>query len=103
MVRVIVPPMAIWAIEVNCRTTETDDPEAAKFIIIKLKEEKGMGLVPAEIDPEDTPADAVASESVRTEMPVPLPAVAAPIVRPLRVIMTEVEAPIPTPPVPITI
>ena len=77
---------------------ETDDPEAAKFMAIDLKEKGGLGLVIAEIDPEDTPADAVASVSVWTEMPVPLPAVADPIVRPLRVMMTAVEAPSPTPP-----
>ncbi len=82
----------------NCRTIETDDPDAAKFMAIEVKEKDGLGLVIAEIDPEDTPADVVASVSVRTEMPVPLPAVADPIVRPPRVMMTAVEAPIPTPP-----
>ena len=42
------------------------------------------------IPPEATPADAAVSESVCTVMPVLLPAVAAPIVKPLRVMVKTV-------------
>jgi hypothetical protein len=55
------------------------------------------------ITPEDTPADAVGSVSVCTVMPVALPAVAAPIVRPLRVIVKVVPAAIPATAVVMTI
>ena len=44
------------------------------------------------IPPDATPADATMSASVRTVMPVALPAVAAPIVTPLRVMMKAVLA-----------
>lgn len=44
------------------------------------------------ISPEGTPADAVVSEDVCTVMPVAFPAVAAPIVTPLSVIMKAVAA-----------
>ncbi len=47
------------------------------------------------IPPEATPADATVSASVCTVMPVVLPAVAAPIVRPLRVMVKGVLAAIP--------
>ena len=55
------------------------------------------------ITPEGTPADAVASVSVRTVMPVGCPAVAAPIVRPLRVIVKGMPAAIPATAVVMTI
>ena len=42
------------------------------------------------IPPDATPADAAVSASVCTVMPVALPAVAAPIVRPLRVMVKAV-------------
>ena len=63
----------------------------------------GLGISIADIDPEGNPTDVVASVSVRTVMPVGCPAVAARIVRPPRVMMAEVKAPIPTPPVVIMI
>ena len=47
------------------------------------------------IAPEATPADARVSWSVCTVMPVALPAVTAPIVRPLRVMVKAVAAAIP--------
>ena len=50
------------------------------------------------ITPDDTPADATQSVSVCTVMPVALPAVAAPIVMPLRVMVTNIGG-IPAPPV----
>ena len=48
------------------------------------------------IPPDATPADATVSASVCTVMPVALPAVAGPIVRPLRVMVTAVVAAMPT-------
>ncbi len=86
----------------KCRTTETGNPGTFEFIVIEVKKEMELGLagwVPAEIEPEGTPTEAVASVSVRTVMPVALPAVAAPIVRPLRVMTTGVQAPMLAPPV----
>ncbi len=47
------------------------------------------------IPPEATPVDAAASASVCTVTPVALPAVAAPIVRPLRVMVKAALAAIP--------
>ena len=47
------------------------------------------------IAPEATPAEATVSASVCTVMPVALPAVAAPMVRPLRVMVKAVLAAIP--------
>ncbi len=47
------------------------------------------------ISPEAVPADATVSESVCTVMPVALPAVAAPIVKPLRVMVKAVDAEMP--------
>ncbi len=47
------------------------------------------------IPPEAAPADAVVSVTVCTVMPVALPAVAAPIVKPDRVMMKAVDAGIP--------
>ena len=47
------------------------------------------------IPPDATPADATVSASVCTVMPVVLPAVAAPIVRPLRVMVKAVLAAMP--------
>ena len=47
------------------------------------------------IPPDGTPADATVSASVCTVMPVLLPAVTAPIVRPLRVMVKAVLAEIP--------
>ena len=52
-------------------------------------EEPG-GWFPVEITPDDTPADATQSVSVCTVIPVALPAVAAPIVMPLRVMVTYI-------------
>jgi hypothetical protein len=46
--------------------------------------------------PEAAPADATMSASVCTVMPVVLPAVAAPIVKPLRVMVKAVVAAMPT-------
>jgi hypothetical protein len=48
------------------------------------------------ITPDATPADATVSASVCTVMPVALSAVAAPIVTPLRVMVTAVVAAMPT-------
>ncbi len=48
------------------------------------------------IPPEATPADATVSASVCTVMPVALPAVAAPIVRPASVTVKGVVAAMPT-------
>ena len=48
------------------------------------------------IPPDATPADATVSASVCTVMPVALPAVATPIVRPLRVMVKAVVAATPT-------
>ena len=48
------------------------------------------------IPPEATPADATVSASVCTVMPVALPAVAAPIVRPVSVMVKGVAAAMPT-------
>ena len=47
------------------------------------------------IAPDAAPADAVTSASVCTVMPVPLPALIAPIVKPLRVMVKAVFAAIP--------
>ena len=51
----------------------------------------GLTITP----PEATPADATVSASVCTVMPVALPAVTAPIVKPLRVMVTAAFAEIP--------
>ena len=48
------------------------------------------------ITPDATPADATVSASVCTVMPVGLPAVTAPIVTPLRVMVKAVVAAMPT-------
>ena len=48
------------------------------------------------IPPDGTPADATVSASVCTVMPVALPAVAAPIVRPVSVMVKGVAAAMPT-------
>ena len=48
------------------------------------------------IPPDATPADATVSASVCTVMPVALPAVTAPIVTPLRVMVKAVVAAMPT-------
>ena len=48
------------------------------------------------IPPDVTPADATVSASVCTVMPVALPAVAAPIVRPVSVMVKGVVAAMPT-------
>ena len=48
------------------------------------------------IPPDATPADATVSASVCTVMPVPLSAATAPIVTPLRVMVTAVVAAMPT-------
>ena len=48
------------------------------------------------IPPDATPADATVSASVFTVMPVALPAVAAPIVRPVSVMVKGVVAAMPT-------
>ena len=53
-------------------------------------------VVGVKIPPDATPADATLSESVCTVMPVALPTVAAPIVRPLRVMVKAVVAAMPT-------
>ena len=53
--------------------------------------------------PEAAPADATVSASVFTVMPVPLPAVTAPIVKPLRVMVKVVFASMPATAVVMTI
>ncbi len=83
----------------NCRTGVTDDP--AKYVLMVI--EAKCSWAPAEIDPEDTPALGIGSESVCTVMPVALPAAAAPIVRPLRVMVKAVAALIPATAVVMTI
>ena len=86
---VMVPPMGTAVVVVNVMPTETvvaravDEGATARLVI----------LVP--IPPEATPADTRVSASVCTVMPVALPAVAAPIVRPLRVMVKGELAAIP--------
>ena len=86
---VIVPPIGTAVVVVNVMPTETvvaravDEGATARLVI----------LVP--IPPDATPADAAVSASVCTVMPSALPAVAAPIVRPLRVMVKAVFAAIP--------
>jgi len=84
--RVIVPPIGTAVVVVNVMPTDTfvaravDEGVTTRLVI----------LVP--IPPEAAPADTAVSASVWTVMPVVLPAVAAPIVRPLRVMVKGVRA-----------
>ncbi len=95
MKRVREAPIGIEVDAVNCRTGATDDSAKFTFIVIEVKEKVLVDWAPVAIAPEATPADAVVSASVCTVMPVALPAVAAPIVRPRRVIVKIVPAAMP--------
>ena len=75
---------------VNARFTWTPVLFARRSVGVMLNDTALGRLV--KISPEGTPADAVVSEDVCTVMPVALPAVAAPIVTPLSVIMKAVAA-----------
>jgi hypothetical protein len=98
MVRVKKAGIGTTVDAVNCRTGATDDPAKFVLMVIEVKEKEPGGWFPVEITPDDTPADATQSVSVCTVMPVALPAVAAPIVMPLRVMVTNIGG-IPAPPV----
>ncbi len=91
---VILPPAAMApavAEVVNLMTTET---EAVARAVDEGETDSAVTLEP--IPPEAAPADArVAAVSVCTVMPVALPAVAAPIVKPLRVMVNAVLAAMP--------
>lgn len=91
MVRVKFAPRGTGTDTANFKTGATDVPAEFVFIIIEVK----RGWVPAEIVPEVQPALGIQSMSVCTVMPAALPAVAAPMVRPLKVIVKAVPALIP--------
>ncbi len=93
--RVNVAPIGIVAEAISCRTGATDDPAKLVFMVREINVTELLGRIPAEIGPEDTPTDAVESASVCIVMPVALPAVAAPIVRPFRVMVKAVFAAMP--------
>jgi hypothetical protein len=92
----------------NRRTGETTEPAAFEFMEKDEKKPKYelVGWVPevAElITPEFMPADGVGSVSVCTVMQLAHPAVAAPIVRPLKVMVNGIFAAMPEIAVAITI
>ena len=90
MVSVIVPPTGIPESGVNCRTRATVDPATSEVMVMDVNVRAEVDAIEAAIPPEATPADAAVSASVCTVTPVALPAVAAPIVRPLRVMVKAV-------------
>ena len=88
----IFPPVASSEVVLNARVTATAAWEATRFApAIVITTAVGWDV----IAPDATPADAVTSASVCTVMPVALPALTAPIVNPLRVMVKAVFAPMP--------
>jgi hypothetical protein len=88
----------------NRRTGETAEPAAFEFMEKDEKKPKlelvgGVPEVAELITPEFKPADGVGSVFVCTVMQLAHPAVAAPIVRPLKVMAKAMPAPILAPPV----
>ncbi len=84
---------------VNTRTGWTVEPKPwnrpPKFKM-DVKLTAAVVAVSEAIEPEYTPIDAAVSTLVCTVMPVALPAVAAPIVKPNRVMVKAVDAAMPT-------
>ena len=100
MVRVKRAPIGIEVDTVNCKMAAIGDPVEFALKLIEVKEIELAGWVPdVAITPENTPADAVGSVSVCTVTQLVHPAVAAPIVRPLKVMVKAIFAPILAPPV----
>ena len=94
-VRVMVPPEGMGVVCVKARVTGTEDLFMTLSVETMLKQMIPVTVMVL-IPPEATPADATVSASFCTMMPVALPAVAAPIVTPLRVMVTAVVAAMPT-------
>jgi hypothetical protein len=96
---VILPPIGRKEVVANPRVTLTAVlPATRSALAIDKKTAVTCDdcAVAELITPDDTPADATQSVSVCTVMPVALPAVAAPIVTPLRVMVKAVLAAMPT-------
>ena len=79
----------------NARVTATAALFAKRSPVAILKVTKTTSVGWVVIAPDATPADAVTSASVCTVMPVALPALTAPIVNPLRVMVKAVFAAMP--------
>ena len=88
----MLPLIASAAVAVNARVTGIW-ALAATRLPAAMVNTTPVGCV--DIVPEGTPAEATVSASVDTVMPVKLPAVAAPIVRPERVMVKAVAAGMP--------
>ena len=84
----MVPPIGTVVAGVNTRTGCMAAPETPPDVTEEKKKTP-------DIAPDATPADAVTSASVCTVMPVALPALTAPIVNPLRVMVKAVFAAMP--------
>jgi len=88
--------IASAAVVVNARVTATPVLAATRSApAIVILTEVGDVCAVVVIEPDAAPADAVTSASVCTVMPVALPALAAPIVNPLRVMVNAVFAAMP--------
>ena len=96
----MLPLTASAAVVVNATVTGTRALAATRSPAAMLNTTP-VGCV--DIDPEAAPAEGTVSASVDTVMPVGLPAVAAPIVRPERVMVKAVAAGMPAPLVEMTI
>ena len=96
--------IASAAVVVKARVTGTAALFAKRFAsAIVITTAVGAVCAVAVIEPDATPGDANASLSVCTVMPVALPALRAPIVKPLRVMVKAVFAAIPATAVVMTI
>ena len=96
----IFPPVASAVVVLNARVTGTEAWFWTRFApAIVMTTSVGWVV----IAPDATPADAVTSASVCTVMPVALPALIAPIVKPLRVMVKAVSAAMPATAVVMTI
>ena len=88
----MLPLTASAAVVVNAKVTGTRALAATRSTVATVNTTP-VGC--ENIDPDAAPAEATVSASVDTVMPVGLPAVAAPIVRPERVMVNAVAAGIP--------
>ena len=95
----IFPPIGIIAEATNCSAILTPVLCATRSAVSIIKDT----AVGTPIPPEGAPADSKLSADVFTVIPVVLPAVAAPIVRPLRVMVKAVPAGMPEPAMVMTI
>ena len=88
----MLPLTASAAVVVNAKVTGTRALPATRSLAA-IVNTTPVGCV--DIAPDGAPAEATVSASVDTVMPVGLPAVAAPIVKPERVMVKAVFAPMP--------